>query len=283
MKRPLSSLGLGIAAVISLGAIGGLAVGQDRGAGANSAGRTVRRREPWHRPRSAKRRPRWRRTGRDRRRPWRRHAGSDARAPHHALEGTGPHGLHSTVDGAGTDPGQRAHRQRGSRPSARNTSRISSPSSRATATRSASTARSSPGTPRRRAATTSTSFTSPAPAQAVGQRAVLGRHGRQLPRRGEGRAAGVGSNAASVWWVNGKEVVALYGDRQTVIDDGVSRRLTLSKGPNVVRGAVINGFGATDFCAGSSTRRTSRSPRSRSPLKRQPRATAAGASQKDQP
>ena len=59
----------------------------------------------------------------------------------------------------------------------------------------------------------------------------------------------VGSNAASVWWVNGKEVVALYGDRQTVIDDGVSRRLTLSKGPNVVRGAVINGFGATDFCA----------------------------------
>src|SRR4051812_21866734 len=59
----------------------------------------------------------------------------------------------------------------------------------------------------------------------------------------------VGSNAASVWWVNGKEVVALYGDRQTVIDDGASRRLTLSKGPNVVRGAVINGFGATDFCA----------------------------------
>ena len=59
----------------------------------------------------------------------------------------------------------------------------------------------------------------------------------------------IGSNAASVWWVNGKEVVALYGDRQTVIDDGVSRRLTLSKGPNVVRGAVINGFGATDFCA----------------------------------
>src|SRR3954463_4691844 len=39
----------------------------------------------------------------------------------------------------------------------------------------------------------------------------------------------VGSNAASVWWVNGKEVVALSGDRQTVIDDGVSKRLTLKK------------------------------------------------------
>ena len=29
----------------------------------------------------------------------------------------------------------------------------------------------------------------------------------------------IGSNAASAWWVNGKEVVALYNDRQTVIDE----------------------------------------------------------------
>ncbi|HAB15162.1 MAG TPA: acetylxylan esterase [Verrucomicrobiota bacterium] len=59
----------------------------------------------------------------------------------------------------------------------------------------------------------------------------------------------IGSNAASVWWVNGQEVVGIYGDRQTVIDDGVSQRLTLRKGPNVVRCAVVNGGGATDFCA----------------------------------
>ncbi len=59
----------------------------------------------------------------------------------------------------------------------------------------------------------------------------------------------IGSNAASVWWVNGKEVIGIYGDRQTVIDDGVSKRITLKKGPNVVRCAVINGGGATDFCA----------------------------------
>ncbi|HEY5913579.1 MAG TPA: acetylxylan esterase [Verrucomicrobiae bacterium] len=59
----------------------------------------------------------------------------------------------------------------------------------------------------------------------------------------------IGSNAASVWWVNGQEVIGIYGDRQTVIDDGVSKRLTLKKGPNVVRCAVINGGGATDFCA----------------------------------
>lgn len=59
----------------------------------------------------------------------------------------------------------------------------------------------------------------------------------------------IGSNAASVWWVNGKEVIALYNERQTVIDDGVSRRLTLHKGRNIVRTAIVNAGGATDFCA----------------------------------
>jgi hypothetical protein len=59
----------------------------------------------------------------------------------------------------------------------------------------------------------------------------------------------IGSNAASVWWVNGKEVIGIYGDRQTVIDDGVSKRLTLNKGPNIVRAAIVNGGGATDLCA----------------------------------
>jgi hypothetical protein len=59
----------------------------------------------------------------------------------------------------------------------------------------------------------------------------------------------IGSNAASVWWLNGEEVIGIYGDRQTVIDDGVSKRLTLKKGPNILRAAVVNGSGATDFCA----------------------------------
>ena len=47
----------------------------------------------------------------------------------------------------------------------------------------------------------------------------------------------------------GKEVIGIYGDRQTVIDDGVSQRLTLNKGQNVVPAAIVNGGGATDFCA----------------------------------
>jgi hypothetical protein len=59
----------------------------------------------------------------------------------------------------------------------------------------------------------------------------------------------IGSNAASRWWLNGDPVVALNDDRQSVIDDGVSRRLTLRKGRNVIRAAIINGGGATDFCA----------------------------------
>jgi hypothetical protein len=69
------------------------------------------------------------------------------------------------------------------------------------------------------------------------------------PEEMSGVRLAIGSNAASVWWVNGQEVIGIYGDRQTVIDDGVSRRLTLKKGSNIVRCAVINGGGATDFCA----------------------------------
>ena len=59
----------------------------------------------------------------------------------------------------------------------------------------------------------------------------------------------IGSNAASIWWLNGEEAIGLYGDRQTVIDDGVSKRVTLTKGLNTIRAAVINAGGATDFCA----------------------------------
>jgi hypothetical protein len=69
------------------------------------------------------------------------------------------------------------------------------------------------------------------------------------PQEIPGVRLAIGSNAASIWWVNGMEVIGIYGDRQTVIDDGVSKRLTLKKGPNIVRGAVVNGGGATDFCA----------------------------------
>ena len=58
-----------------------------------------------------------------------------------------------------------------------------------------------------------------------------------------------GSNGASMWWLNGDEVLLLEGDRRMVVDDGVSGRLTLKKGRNVLRCAVVNGPGLSDMCA----------------------------------
>ena len=58
-----------------------------------------------------------------------------------------------------------------------------------------------------------------------------------------------GSNGASKWWLNGEEVLLLEGDRRMVEDDGMSNRLTLKKGRNILRCAVINGPGLSDLCA----------------------------------
>ena len=58
----------------------------------------------------------------------------------------------------------------------------------------------------------------------------------------------VGSNSASMWWLNGEEVLLLSGDRRMVKDDAMSQRLTLKKGRNILRGAIINGPGMSDFC-----------------------------------
>ena len=58
----------------------------------------------------------------------------------------------------------------------------------------------------------------------------------------------VGSNSASMWWLNGEEVLLLSGDRRMVKDDAMSNRLTLKKGRNILRGAIINGPGMSDFC-----------------------------------
>ena len=69
------------------------------------------------------------------------------------------------------------------------------------------------------------------------------------PEEVSGVRLAIGSTAASVWWLNRQEVISIYGDRQTVIDDGVSKRLSLNKGRNILRCAIINGGGATDFCA----------------------------------
>ncbi|MCF0166671.1 MAG: acetylxylan esterase [Bacteroidales bacterium] len=58
----------------------------------------------------------------------------------------------------------------------------------------------------------------------------------------------VGSNSASMWWIDGKEAVLLSGDRRMVVDDCASGVVTLTKGDHIIRGVVINGPGMSDFC-----------------------------------
>ena len=68
------------------------------------------------------------------------------------------------------------------------------------------------------------------------------------PREMKDVRMAVGSNSASKWWLNGKEAVILSGDRRMVMDDCVSTSLMLNKGKNIIRGAIINGPGMSDFC-----------------------------------
>ncbi len=58
----------------------------------------------------------------------------------------------------------------------------------------------------------------------------------------------VGSNSASQWWVNGEDVLLMSSDRRMVADDCMSHRINLKKGDNIIRGAIINGPGMSDFC-----------------------------------
>jgi hypothetical protein len=58
-------------------------------------------------------------------------------------------------------------------------------------------------------------------------------------------AAGV--NSGGMFWLNGKEALILSGDRDMIADNVTSRLLTLKKGKNIIRGAVINGPGMCNF------------------------------------
>jgi hypothetical protein len=51
-----------------------------------------------------------------------------------------------------------------------------------------------------------------------------------------------------MWWLNGNEALILSGDRDMIVDNVTSSRLTLKKGKNIIRGAVINGPGMCNFC-----------------------------------
>jgi hypothetical protein len=57
-----------------------------------------------------------------------------------------------------------------------------------------------------------------------------------------------GTNSAGMFWLNGKEALMLSGDRDMIVDNVTSSLLTLKKGKNIIRGAVINGPGMCAFC-----------------------------------
>lgn len=57
-----------------------------------------------------------------------------------------------------------------------------------------------------------------------------------------------GANSGAVWYLNGEEVLRLTNDRDLIVDDCSSKRLTLKKGRNILRGAVLNGQGMATFC-----------------------------------
>jgi len=57
-----------------------------------------------------------------------------------------------------------------------------------------------------------------------------------------------GPNSAGMFWVNGKDVLVVPGDQNVIADLATSPLLTLKKGKNVVRVAIMNGQGMADFC-----------------------------------
>ncbi|MEO6849028.1 MAG: hypothetical protein ABI203_11250 [Mucilaginibacter sp.] len=59
-------------------------------------------------------------------------------------------------------------------------------------------------------------------------------------------AAGV--NSAGMFWLNGKEAFMIPGDKDMIVDNVTSSRLTLKKGKNIIRVAVLNGPGMCSFC-----------------------------------
>lgn len=57
-----------------------------------------------------------------------------------------------------------------------------------------------------------------------------------------------GPNSAGMFWVNGKEVLVVPGDKDVIADLATSTPLTLKKGKNVIRVAVMNGQGMANLC-----------------------------------
>jgi hypothetical protein len=69
------------------------------------------------------------------------------------------------------------------------------------------------------------------------------------PEQKDGVKLAIGSDDSSVWWLNGNEVIRVYAGRGVDKDQDAAENLTLKKGLNVLRFAVINGDGPAGACA----------------------------------
>jgi hypothetical protein len=59
----------------------------------------------------------------------------------------------------------------------------------------------------------------------------------------------IGSDDSSVWWLNGEEVIRVHMGRAVNPDDDKSKPVTLKKGVNVLRFAVLQNDGPSGACA----------------------------------
>jgi len=57
-----------------------------------------------------------------------------------------------------------------------------------------------------------------------------------------------GANSAGMFWLNGQEALMIPGDKDMIVDNVTSPLLTLKKGKNIIRTAVVNGPGMCSFC-----------------------------------
>src|SRR6187402_3603549 len=52
-----------------------------------------------------------------------------------------------------------------------------------------------------------------------------------------------GANSAGLFWLNGKEIISIPGDKDVIADLYTSPLVTLKKGKNIIRALVVNGQG----------------------------------------
>jgi hypothetical protein len=57
-----------------------------------------------------------------------------------------------------------------------------------------------------------------------------------------------GANSSGLFWLNGKEIISIPGDKDVIADLYTSPLVTLKKGKNVIRALVVNGQGMSNFC-----------------------------------